>query len=249
MHLEWDLPNPLSSFPLQCTMRGIRRSIGDKVTQKLPITPELLNKILSQLDMSACFDSNIWSLCLVIFFGFLRKASVLPTSTKTFNQQSHICRKDITFTCQGVNITVRKTKTIQFQERALYIALPRCQGSPLCPTQALFHSLSFIQAAGVSAPAFVSDIQGTPISGPAFVARVRQCLESSGVEDYASYSGHSFRRGAACYAYSIGLDTPTIRALGDWRSSAYLGYIDINPSTKLDAVRAMCRHLPHLEAP
>ncbi len=70
-------------------------------------------------------------------------------------------------------------------------------------------------------------------SNPAMPARIPNHLQ---------YSGHSFRRGAACFAYEIGLDTPTIRALGDWRSSAYIGYIDIETATKIQAVNKILHH-------
>ncbi len=197
MHLEWGLPNSLSTFPLQCLMRGIKRSIGHNVNKKPPITPYLLDKILRQLDLSKYLAANVWSACLVLFLGFLRKASILPASTRRAHTNHLLCRKDILFNSQGVTITIRKTKTIQIKERVLQVVLPRCPGHALCPAQALFHSMSLTNNRGERAPAFTSDQQGTPLSGPAFVQRVRQCLETAGIPSPSQYTGHSFRRGGS----------------------------------------------------
>jgi hypothetical protein len=78
MHLEWNLPNPLSNnYHVQSVLRGIRRDIGDRSKQKLPITPDILLKMLPHLDISQSPDANIWAVCLMLFYGMLRKASVL----------------------------------------------------------------------------------------------------------------------------------------------------------------------------
>ena len=122
MHLEWGIANPLAKdFQLQCTLRGIRRTLGDTVNKKLPITPDILLVILSQLDTTTTVDANVWAVCLTLFFGFLRKASVLPPTPKHVKPHSHLSRQDIVFSDLGITITVRHTKTIQFQERTLTI--------------------------------------------------------------------------------------------------------------------------------
>ncbi len=116
MHLEWELPNPLPDFKIQSTMCGIQRALGDAVTKKLPITPAILRHILSQLNMSSCSDANVWASCLALFFGFLRKASVLPPSQTSSRPTPLPHRSDVTFASHGASIIIRHTKTIQFQQ-------------------------------------------------------------------------------------------------------------------------------------
>ena len=85
MHSDLDLPNPLPNFSLQHTMRGIRRSLGYPVNKKLPITPRILSLIFNQLNISRVLDANVWAASLILFFGFLRKGSVLLSSARAFN--------------------------------------------------------------------------------------------------------------------------------------------------------------------
>ncbi|SYW74907.1 uncharacterized protein UBRO2_00317 [Ustilago bromivora] len=41
-----------------------------------------------------------------------------------------------------------------------------------------------------------------------------------------TYAGHSFRRGAATWAASLGADADTIQCLGQWNSDCFQCYID-----------------------
>ena len=57
-----------------------------------------------------------------------------------------------------------------------------------------------------------------------FVELVRSALSRAGVP-IASYSGHSFRSGAATVAAQAGIPDSVIQALGRWSSPAFLHYI------------------------
>jgi hypothetical protein len=62
--------------------------------------------------------------------------------------------------------------------------------------------------------------------------------------DTSDYSGHSFRRGGATHALSVGVPAEVIKAQGDWRPLSYLGYLD--QSDKSDrasvvSVKCMCK--------
>ena len=46
------------------------------------------------------------------------------------------------------------------------------------------------------------------------------------------FSGHSFRRSGTTWAFKAGVRSEAIRSQGDWRSMAYLNYIEITPSQK-----------------
>jgi hypothetical protein len=68
-HEEWNLPSPLkSNFTLSCTLKGIRRQLGDAVVRKKTITfLLLLRKILVSLDMSVSLNATVWAVCLTMF--------------------------------------------------------------------------------------------------------------------------------------------------------------------------------------
>ena len=42
----------------------------------------------------------------------------------------------------------------------------------------------------------------------------------------ADYSWHSFRRGAALFAFELGLTDSAVQLLGDWASSAFKKYLE-----------------------
>lgn len=76
---EWGLPSPLQNdFALNCTLRGIRRSLGDTVNRKLPITPSLLRKIQRHLNLNSSADATVWAVSFCMFYGLLRKSNVIP---------------------------------------------------------------------------------------------------------------------------------------------------------------------------
>ena len=83
LHKEFNLPNPLANnWSLQSLLTGIKRLKGEPPSQKLPITPDILLPIYGELDLRSSFDASFWAICLVSFYGMLRKAIfwlVLPT--------------------------------------------------------------------------------------------------------------------------------------------------------------------------
>lgn len=209
---------------------GIRRHLGDAVCRKSPITPEHLLHLLSQLDISAPGDANIWAAALVMFFAMLRRGNVLPNSTQKFDMAQHLRRQDVQFTAQGLVLSIRATKTIQFRERELIIPIPRIHGSPMCPTQAAYQAFKLTPKVPPSGPAFV--VKDTPVqalSAGLFLKKVHMALERAKVP-HSNISGHSFRRGGATWAYQSGISVDTIRIIGDWKSNAYTKYI--LPSTQ-----------------
>ena len=241
LHREWDLPNPLdNNFHLTSLLRGIRRSLGDTVKQKAPITPELLKAILSRLNLADPMDACVWAVALILFFGLLRKASILPN--KAFIRTDHrgLSRSDVKFYSWGMCLLIRHTKTIQFKQRTLEIPISRMPNNVLCPVQATFQAFRATPCIPGNFPAFcVPSAKGIhAITGQQFVLRIKQCLHLCG-KTSKMYAGHSFRRGGATWAYRIGLPAEIIRTMGDWKSSAYLGYIDIDTKTVRSAITLM----------
>jgi hypothetical protein len=55
-----------------------------------------------------------------------------------------------------------------------------------------------------------------------FEKHLHDSLQKARVVGY--YTGHSFRRGGATFAFRCGVPTTLIKLHGDWRSDAYLLY-------------------------
>lgn len=245
LHRDWDLPNPLAdNFQLSCTLRGIRRALGDSVSRKLPINPQHLLAILSYSDMSNRLHVNIWAAALVMFFAMLRRGNLLPVSASKFNPMLQITRKDIVFTSHGLIVTVRGSKTIQFQQRQLQIPIPRIPGSVLCPAQAVYRAFKFNVPVTDTGPAFVSvNKPATALTSKEFITHVHKALRVGGL-DPSVISGHSFRRGGASWAYQCGISVDTIRIIGDWKSNAYTKYIIPSDHSLKQAMSCFSTSLP-----
>ena len=71
LHLEGGYANPLlDNWYISSILKGMRRLKGDASRQKLPITCQILQRILTVLDFDKPFDLCFWAACLVGFFSF-----------------------------------------------------------------------------------------------------------------------------------------------------------------------------------
>ena len=64
-----------------------------------------------------------------------RKSSIIPPSITKFNKTKHLCRKDIVLHSNCVLVTIKYSKTIQFEERLVTLPLLPLHRSCLCPIQ------------------------------------------------------------------------------------------------------------------
>ena len=91
------------------------------------------------------------------------------------------------------------------------------------------------------APLFIFH-NGKPLSQEQLIIHLRQALSKAGV-NAAGYSGHSFRIGAATAAVNAGLSDSMIKALGCWKSDAFMAYIR-SPSHHITAVTSRLAKSP-----
>lgn len=233
LHLDAGLPNPLdNNWYISSILKGVKRVKGNTVTQKLPITIDILTGILTKLNLQLSLDRCFWAACLVAFFSFFRKSNLLIQSRTSFDPTRHLCVSDIEFTTQGVVLTVRWSKVIQFRERHLFIPLPHIPNSVFCPSSALLLLTLECPAAPTPAPLFRYKDQSatSALTQSAFTLKLRHCLTALGYPA-DKFTGHSFRRGGASFALQCGLPTDLIKLQGDWSSNAYERYLE--PSFEL----------------
>ena len=212
-------------------LKGTKRVLGAAHRQKLPITPAILRQLFKQIDFTLPLEVTFWAACLVAFFSFFRKSNLLVKSITSFDSNLHLCRRDATFSEDGVTLAVRWSKTIQYRQRVLHIPLPRIPGSPLCPAQTLILALRLCNSPP-SAPLFTYPTRTgwLPLTVQVFQDKLHKYLRQLNINP-SDYSGHSFRRGGASFALECGLPSEVIKAQGDWASNAYENYI--NPSWEM----------------
>ena len=234
LHAEAGLPNPLeNNFEISNLKKGITRVLGSLPDQKLPITSEILLMIKSRLCFISARDIVFWSACLTAYFGLLRKSTLLPTSMPNPGDAC-IRRHDLCVESSSVFILyIRKTKTIQNNERILCMPYVSCPESPLCPYKAMM-DLLLVAPKDKDLPLFSYKCRGKILSmtHSIFTTKLKSLISDIGL-DATRYSGHSFRRGGATLGFEVGLTLSEIKTRGDWKSNAVNEYVVIRDITKL----------------
>ncbi|XP_076116596.1 uncharacterized protein LOC143084063 [Mytilus galloprovincialis] len=85
LHLEAGQPPPIDSHYIHTVLQGAKRVLGTMVKRKLPITPQLLKKILTTLDLQNQNHISFWAACLVAFFSFFRKSNLFVPTLAEFD--------------------------------------------------------------------------------------------------------------------------------------------------------------------
>lgn len=227
LHVEAGFGNPLeNNWYVSSILKGVKRVKGDTTSQKLPITLDILKQVFVNLNLNGSIDRTFWAACLVAFYSFFRKSNLLILSMDSFDASRYLCASDTKFTKEGVILTVRWSKVIQFQERLLQIPLPRVRNSPFCPSNALMRMFLDCPAPQNAVPLFryKENSKIIPFTQAMFTSKLQTHLKALGFPA-EKYSGHSFRRGGASFALQCGLPVDLIKIQGDWRSNACERYL------------------------
>jgi hypothetical protein len=241
LHEEAGLCNPLSqNYEVNMIKRGLLRSKGTPPVQKAPMTPEILVLLYYTLDLSLNSDKAFWCAVLVGFFGFLRKASLFP-STPTVPPLKRLCRRDVShLSLTAFELTCNHSKTNQFAQRVHVIPYSFCRDRRLCPITAM---LTHLGAGDLDPLCPLFNFMDTGVerfhSHAMFVARLKSGIAKCGL-DATRISCHSLRRGGATLSFSAGVSADQIKVRGDWVSEAYQQYIVLDPASKRGVSHTLC---------
>ena len=205
--------------------------LGQAVSRKSPMTPSILHAAFDLFNFRIPLHAAMWALFLVAFFTFLRKSNLVPDNKRQISS-TVFTQANLVFTFAGANIHVSATKTIQCQQRSLIVRIPAIPGSHLCPILALRRHLA-INPGPVCAPLF-SVFSGSglaPITYKQFCVFLSRVLSKLHL-DPSLYSPHSFRQGGATFAFDCHIPPEIIKLQGDWKSDAYLVYLELSQQQK-----------------
>jgi len=224
-------------------MQGAKRKFKDTPSnQKMPLTVEILLRMRQKIFLGDSLDVCWWAAATLSFFCLLRKANVALSSVKKGAELGVLTRESIRQDIdKNLWLHLTHTKTIQFGERTLDLAIPNIKGDELCPTAALRTYMEVTKTRPKTETLFgyYKGAQWVPLTHSVFVKRLKDLLTEVG-EEPGRYAGHSFRRGGATFAYGqAGLGTITIKALGDWVSSAFLLHFEVQAKIRLEGAQAM----------
>ena len=200
--------------------------------------------------MHACLDFSrpilvsFWAACLVAFYSFFRKSTLLAKSP-LLSCKTEFCIRDLIISPTSALLNVKHTKTLQFFNRLVQVPLPHIPLSPLCPISALHKLLPLLSGAPLSASLFSYPLpSGTysHLTYASFSKLLTTVLIEAGISPY-QYSGHSFRRGGASFAFSCGIPSDLIKIQGDWSSDAYLRYLTSPLSSRQTLVNSLSQNI------
>jgi hypothetical protein len=223
---------------LQCIYRGIKAIYGTPRNPKLPITLSILQDLarasgdLSLLD-NAVFDAAI----KLAWAGFLRCGEFTVPNGSKFNSTIHLSHSSIQFMPSfdqpsHMRLSLPSSKTDPFRTGVTILITRAPPDAALtCPILAMQRYIRQWPEPDPLAPLF-RDITGKALSRAPFISLLKSRLASLNL-DQSLYSGHSFRRGAATSAATVGYNDYEIQLLGRWRSDAYKLYIDTPPDRTL----------------
>ena len=158
-------------------------------------------------------------------------------------------RGDFVLAPEGAFLQIRATKTIEFKQRILLIPLPSIPDSPLCPVSALINHFHLNCLASSN---FLFSVKSShsspmrPITYRNFVSFLSKVITTFDL-DSQSFSSHSFSRGGASFAFECNVPAELIKFQGDWRSDAYLVYLEMSSSQKHLAVNSLASRIRQLK--
>ena len=207
------------------SLKGLKAQLSRPPRQKLPVSLEHLCKFYNYLDLSNLKHLSCWCAMLIAFFGCFRLSNLVPSSKSKFDELKHLKRDDVRFENELMLIYYKWSKTNQHCSKVSWV--------PICPVadsrfnvkfyfQLLFSSVK----AADNAPLFSFDKKEFH-SRHSLVRLLDKCIFNADLS-LSDYSWHSFRRGAAVFAFELGLADSAVQLLGDWSSSAFKIYLEFS---------------------
>lgn len=178
-------------FPIvKNALRGIKRMKGVMQHGKLPILFDDIKEMMTYLEGNTLQQARDKAILLVGFYGAMRRSEIANLEVN-----------DIQFTRLGMLLTLRKSKTDQFDQGQL-IAIPIVQEKNICAVHALKEWLHLSSI--TSGPVFRGftrnhTIRKTKISDKTIALIVKHYAALVGM-DPKEYGAHSLRHGFATTA-------------------------------------------------
>ena len=164
------------------------------------------------------------SIFLLAFFGYLRLASIVPSSSK-FSLHRVLLRKHFIKCPLGFKVHIPSTKTHQLYFQFYTIFIPFIKNSSLCPVTAL-PTMFHMYPASPDSPAFVVSRGGryVPLLAFAVCQTLGKIIMALQLQPSA-FTFHAFRCSGATFSFNNNVAFEDIRLQGSWKSDAIYTYL------------------------
>ena len=229
-HQEVGLSHPMAGcddFPVQRALRGIDCLGSQPARRRLPITAEMILRMLLTWACSALAAESAALRCAIVlaFFALFRRSDMFPATPGAFDPEFDMCVGDVSWEyIDGVRhliITLKYSKVDRAGAGDQIVLGPGAGG--LCIVEEMWAYLQrWRRGAAATAPLFV-DGQGAAIGFHKHAALIAAAIRAIG-EDPSAYTSHSWRIGGATAAAAAGIPELLIQQLGRWRSLCFKIY-------------------------
>ena len=211
------------NFIVKKMLEGMKRSKHSK-DARLPITLEILNKILNRLPVvcTSPYEALLFSAAFsMAYHGFFRVGEIV--FTKLGQEHKILGVSDVKIrtinNSRVINVYIAFSKTDQ-EGKGTLICI---QGNNTAACPVLLLQRYLLQRPNVNGALFCHT-NGKPVTRYQFSAVLRKALVSAGMQS-DNFKSHSFRIGAASEASANGISDSKIMELGRWKSQAVKKYL------------------------
>ena len=198
-----------------------------------------LSKFYAVLDLDNVKHLAGWCAMLLAFFGFFRASNLVPPSQPSFDPLKHFKRDDIRFCDNTVLVFFKWSKTNQNTSKVSWIPIIPVS-DPRFNLKVHLKKLFSVTRASKDAPLF--SFGKEKFHTKYTLVKLLDSVVSKVELDPADYSWHSFRRGAAVFAYELCLSDSVVQLLGDWSSSAFKNYLEFSFLKKISVAEDISKN-------
>ena len=229
-------PSVFDGVHVTAALKGLKAQLSRPVHQKLPVSVEHLVRFHGALELSNAKHLACWCAMLLAFFGCLRLSNLVPSAQVQFDPLKHLKRDDIRIVDDMVLVFFKWSKTNQSAKKVSWIPISPVSDSRF-DIRLYFRKLLNSVKVPNNAPLFSFE-ENKFHTRFSLISLLNMCVSEAGLSP-ADYSWHSFRRGAAVFAFELGLADSAVQLLGDWSSSAFKSYLEFSFLRKVSVAEAI----------
>lgn len=194
-HITSDHPSPTTVQTVKELLNGIARTIGNRQTPKKALVLDDIKALIDCIDVSTVSGKRDKALLLIGFTTASRRSELVSIDVQ-----------DITFTQQGMDISIYQEKTKSYINKSIL-----CANNDYCPVKTLNEWLT---ASKIKSNAIFRGVNkvgaiGERLASESVADLVKKYAEKAGL-DPSEYAGHSLRSGFATSAAEEGYNTQSI---------------------------------------
>ena len=227
-------------------MSGICRELAAPTKQAEVLNKEIIVQVASQVKWQNSFQVCCYSAVLTGFYLCIRVSNLVPTSHPQFDPTEQLTRGKVSIDenlILGI-FDIEWTKTIQFRQRNVWLAVRPASRPDICPLATLTKLFEMVPAHD-DMPCFCFKNRKNVVKTLTYKQLSEQLkiwIAATG-RDQARYTLHGMHRGSTTHALNSGIDDLTVKLLGNWSSDCYQCYVDLDLDKHVQAAVTFAKNM------